>query len=223
MIDSNIRIIVAENSDLYRIGLRALFAKHDDIDLIAETNNLHDLCQLASNLKPDVILVDWILIESNSTIPMIDIENALSCSKTLIFSEHIDSNLCSKALNAGASGVMEKFQSSGLLLKIINSVYGGQNWFPHDRVRNNASLQIDSDHAENQPSMVAASVLGKLSNGECKVAYLASIGLSAKEISEQLCITEKAVRNRLSIIYRKLGITNKIQLCLKFSSITHHQ
>lgn len=55
----------------------------------------------------------------------------------------------------------------------------------------------------------------KFSNCKRRIAFLASQGLSAKEISMRLDITEKTVRNQLSAIYKKIGVKKQIELCLK--------
>ncbi len=55
----------------------------------------------------------------------------------------------------------------------------------------------------------------KLTNNERHIAYLACKGLSAKEIGSQLLVSEKTIRNQLSMIYKKIGVKNQIELCLK--------
>ncbi len=213
--NTKIRILVAESFELVRIGLRALFKNHSMIRLVAETNCIEDLYDLVVQHKPDVILVDLLLDNGNCIEHISRLLHSCPQSKVLAFSHHNNECIYLQAFRSGAMGIISKHHSSELLLKAIYAIYAGQIWFDRHitkllwqaQFNPNLSLEIQADVGiSHQPS---------LTNGERHIAYLACKGLSAKEISLQLSVTEKTVRNQLSMIYKKIGVKKQIELCLK--------
>ena len=215
MVASKIRVIVAESSDLFRIGLRVLFENHTGMKLIAETDCIEDLFRLQLDFEADVILLDWALIDSQSKVHAASIATILSNSRVLIVCENTEDSTCLQAYHLQAAGIVEKYQPVKLLLEAIHAVHADRKWY--NNVQTRPDILVPSGTDCKSVSQFDASALSpvKLRGSERRIAYLASQGLSAKEISSQLSITEKTVRNQLSIIYRKLKIKKKIQLCTK--------
>ena len=91
----------------------------------------------------------------------------------------------------------------------------GQIWFDRNVTKLLWQAQFDSNPPVEIQADKRSSEQPKLSDSERHIAYLACKGLSAKEISAQLLVTEKTVRNQLSVIYRKIGAKKQIELCLK--------
>ncbi len=201
-----IRILVAESFELVRIGLRSLFENHAAIYLVAETNCIDDLYNLVVQHKPDVILVDLQLNNGNCIAHISQLLDACPHSKVLAFSDRTNEYTHLQMFRSGAMGLISKRHSSELLLKAICAIYAGQIWFDRHITRLAYYNLLPGGEISYQ---------SKLTNGERHIAYLACKGLSAKEISFQLSITEKTVRNQLSVIYKKIGVKKQIELCLK--------
>ncbi|MCC8995838.1 MAG: response regulator transcription factor [Nitrosomonas sp.] len=209
-----IKVLVAESVDLVRIGLRSLFQADSSIRLVAETNSMGNLPTLMAHYKPDIALID---IGLNSGDNYREIKSLLSnnpSSKILFLSQHSENGVLQKIYNVGVSGVVFKYYSCKLLLKAIHAIHAGQVWFdchlnPGDSFR---SSNVLSESVASQ---------SMLSNRERHIARLACTGLSAKEIGNQLLLTEKTIRNQLSLIYRKIGVKKKIELCLKARSFNN--
>lgn len=213
--DTKIRVLVAESFELVRIGLRALFESHASIYLVAETACIEDLLNLAVQHKPDVVLVDLHLNNGDCTSHIAKLLSACPDSKVLAFSHQNSEYTYLQTFRAGAVGIISKHHSSELLLKAIHAIHAGQVWFDRHITKLLWQAQFDGNPAlEMQPDAKATHQL-KLSDSERQIAYLACRGLSAKEISSQLFVTEKTVRNQLSIIYKKIGVRKQIELCLK--------
>lgn len=210
-----IRILVAESFELIRIGLRSLFANHPTIRLIADTHCLEDLCHLATQHKPDIILVD-LQLNNNQGIDHIS-QWLRDCpeSKVLVLVEDDNEQVHLQIFRSGAAGVVNKYHSAELLFKAIGAIHAGQLWFnPHitwlvrqSRFESNLFLGRQNDAESMHPP--------KLTDNERHIAYLACKGLSAKEIGSQLLVSEKTIRNQLSMIYKKIGVKKQIELCLK--------
>jgi len=216
---SNIRILVAESFELVRLGLRSLFDNHTSIRLIAETSQLDDLFNLTEQHKPDVILMDLLLSGNGNDYVkhIIQLLQTSPRSKILAFSYHTNEQTHLQTFRSGAVGVIGKNGSTDLLLKAIIAIHTGHIWFDRNMTKLLWQSQFDSDStAEIEPQADAStSQQPRLSDSERHIAHLACKGLSAKEISAQLFVTEKTVRNQLSVIYRKIGVKKQIELCLK--------
>ena len=210
-----IRILVAESFELVRMGLRSLFENHAAIYLVAETNCIDDLYNLVVQHKPDVILVDLQLNNGNCIAHISQLLDACPQSKVLAFSDRTNEHIHLQTFRSGAMGIISKHHSSELLLKAIYAIYAGQIWFDRHITKLLWQAQFNPNLSPEIQADVGISHQPSLTNGERHIAYLACKGLSAKEISLQLSVTEKTVRNQLSMIYKKIGVKKQIELCLK--------
>ncbi len=212
---TKIRILIAESFELVRIGLRCLFEKHSTIRLVAETSSIEDLIDLAIQHKPDVILVDLQLNNGDCVEQIPRLLQACPQSKILAFSHHNSERTYLQTFRSGAVGIISKQHSSDLLLKAIYAIHAGQLWFDRNVTKLLWQAQFNAGLLAEIPADGQTSIQPKLSDSERHVAYLACKGLSAKEISLQLFVSEKTVRNQLSVIYKKMGVKKQIELCLK--------
>ena len=214
-----IRVLVAENFDLIRIGLRALFKDHTSVHLVAETGGIENLFELVAEHRPDVALIDWQL--SDDAEHICKLTRLHPRTKVLAFSDCISEPINLLAYHSGASGIISKHHSSQALLSAINAIHTGETWFNRDALELDQQTQSGSGlqgEIRCNGNMLAHP---KFSNCERRIAFLASQGLSAREISMRLDITEKTVRNQLSAIYRKTGVKKQIELCLIASQFDH--
>lgn len=215
---SEICILVAESFELVRLGLRSLFKNHTSIRLVAETDCIEDILGLSAQYRPDVVLIDLQLNNGDCAGYIAKLLSACPQIKVLALSYNNCEQTFLQVFRSGAAGIIGKHHSSELLLKAIYAVHAGQVWFD----RRVTKLLWQAQFDDNKAQEVSSSGVGskeldqlKLSESERHVAYLACKGLSAKEISTQLFIAEKTVRNQLSIIYKKIGVKKQIELCLK--------
>ena len=209
-----VRVLVAENFDLIRIGLRALFKDHTSMHLVAETGDITNLFALVAEHRPDVALIDWQLSECDDAEHICKLTRLHPRTKVLAFSDCISEPINLLAFHSGASGLISKNHSSQALLNAIHAIHAGGTWFNRDTTELAQPQQSDPDPQAEMRCNDNFWAHPKFSNCERRIAFLASQGLSAKEISVRLDITEKTVRNQLSAIYRKTGVKKQIELCL---------
>jgi len=213
---AKIRLLVAESFELVRMGLRSLFENHSEIRLVAEANSIEDLFKLAVHHKPDIVLMDLQLSGGHYAEHIAKLLHSCPQSKVLAFSHQNSEQTHLQTFRSGAMGIISKYHSSDLLLKAILAVHAGQIWFDRNVTKLLWQAQFNPNSSAEMPADGHASQQQpKLSDSERHIAYLACKGLSAKEISAQLLVTEKTVRNQLSVIYRKIGVKKQIELCLK--------
>lgn len=201
--DSRIRVLVAESFELVRLGLHSLFENHTNISLVAETNKIEDLFHLSKQYKPDIILMDLLLSGNDYVEHIAQLLRICPQSKILAFSDYKNAQTHLQTFRSGVAGVIRKSHSTDLLIKAIIAIHKGHLWFDRNITKLLWQAQFDSDPAAEIKPQTDASTSQQpgLSDRERRVAHLACKGLSAKEISVQLSVTEKTVRNQLSIIY----------------------
>lgn len=218
---NTIRLVVAESFEIMRMGLRSLLHDQVEINLVAETHCIEEMLDLVLQHKPDVVLFDLQLADGNCADHIPKLLNMHPQCKVLAFSPNTDKDICLQAFRSGAVGIVNKHDSSELLLKAIFSIHDGQVWFDRQitklLLRNQQGNGDDSDKGND----VSKTSHPRLSESERQVAYLACRGLSAKEISAHLLITEKTVRNQLSIVYKKIGVKKQVELCIKAPSYNY--
>lgn len=221
----NIRILVAERIDLVRMGLRMLFENHPVITLIEETDNIADLSALTARHRPDVILMDVGLGGDDCAEHVSRLLNICPHSKILLFSSFQSDYSQLHTLPAGVAGIISKHSPCKLLVAAICAIHSDQRCLETSNPIFPAAPKSPEQTAT-QPTLpceISASFHPELSNNERRVAYLAGKGLSAREISQQLLLSEKTVRNYLSAIYKKMGIKKQIELCLRAPSHNYFQ
>lgn len=218
-----IRILVAESVDLIRMGLRMLFENHPVISLVEDTCNIADLPDLTAKHRPDVILMDVGSGDAQCAEHVFRITNIHPHSKILFFSPFHPGYLQSYKLPPGVSGIVSKYSSCKELVAAICAIPTNRLWVDLTKP---IPLPISqpSKLVVNPPSLpceISASLLPGLNNNERRVAHLARKGLSAREISQHLLLSEKTVRNYLSAIYKKMGVKKQVELCLQ-APLHHH-
>lgn len=207
-----IRVLLAEDHELVRVGLDTLFKTDTQLKLLDEADNFGDTLRLAQQASPDVILLNINLKDGDTTERIPELLSACPSTKILILTACESREKHLLALRIGAMGIFTKTQPNFMLLKAIRSVHSGEVWL-------NRSLAAEMLRDMNRPSIsnTAADTpkTNLLTPRELTIARLAAKGLAAKKISGQLFISEKTVRNQLVIIYSKLGVSSHVELVVR--------
>lgn len=208
-----IRVLLAEDHDLVRLGFRALLADQTDILLVGEAATCRDAMTLAAQENPDIILLT-LTLGGESTVDCVPKLLALRDElHVLMFTASRDVELHRLAIRYGASGIVSKDQSGETLLKAIRRVHAGELWVDRGMT---AALLRESQRKEYDPGPnTQAGRVASLTRRERDIAVLISKGFTTHKISETLCISEKTVRNQLVAVYDKLGVANRIELAIQ--------
>lgn len=121
-----------------------------------------------------------------------------------------NSTIVVEAFRAGASGVFSRDQSSDLLCKCVHAVHQGQVWANSRELR----FVIDSLGPPQPANPIASKGSGLLTKREEGVVHLVAEGLTNRDISQQLNLSENTVRNYLFRIFNKVGTSNRLELAL---------
>lgn len=204
-----IRVVMADDNAVIRQGVAAILETEDDIDVVGQADNGKEAIALARQERPDLVLLDI-------RMPVMDgiaaAGELASDFRVLMLSYSEDEHLVTGAIKAGAVGylVHGRFEAGELARSIRDAVAGETVISPavasivFDAVRRAPSGRADE---EDGPADGTAS----LTTREREIMNLLAKGVSNKQISEQLFITHKTVKNHLHTVYGKLGVASRAE------------
>jgi DNA-binding NarL/FixJ family response regulator len=218
----SIKVLVAESHELTRKGLCALINDQPTLQLLDNTHCFNHLIRLAHKYYPDVILIDIALKNGQWIQQITELHQSNPDTKILALTSGHDEETLFELFHLGIAGVFNKNLGCELLLKAIQSVHAGELWFDRQLIR---LLRLSHSQANAKESIAPAPahphhpVNTKFTPRERSVVCLAIKGMSAKKMAQHLGLSEKTVRNQLTVIYEKLQVTNQIELCLKSTQL----
>lgn len=198
-----ITVILVDDHAIVRAGFRLLLATESDIDVIAEASRGEEILQIYSELKPDIVVMDLSMagiggLETTRRLVMREDD-----AKIIVFSVHHEKVYVQRALDAGARGYICKHAHPDMLIDAIKQVAKG-------RIYIDPSLVDDAQHQEDMTTYQA--IIGTLSPREFDVFVLLAKGMTAHQISDQLCLSYKTVANYGTTIRSKLNVISMAQL-----------
>jgi DNA-binding NarL/FixJ family response regulator len=190
-----LRVCIADDHELLRLGIRTALDTIDDIELVGEAHSGEGVLELVDELAPDVVLVDIRMpgLDGLTCLRIIRERHPLVKVVMLSASEHPGD--ISAALNGGASAYLSKRVQPKDLASALRQVVG-------DAIPAQAPVVAVSAEANGHEA-------APLTVREQTLLDALSRGLSTKAISSELWISEKTVKFHLTNIYRKLGVHNR--------------
>jgi NarL family two-component system response regulator YdfI len=196
-----IKVLVVDDHQVIREGLRAILEASDDLTLVGEAGNGNEAARLASELSPDVILMDL-------RMPGVDGIEAIQQIKPLhpkieivILTTYDDDELIVRGLRAGARGYLLKDVSREVLFESIRAAHRGELLLPP------AVAEKMLSHL-GEPAPVQAEIL---SDRELQVLTLMAQGDANKQIAGRLDIAERTVKAHVTSIFTKLGAASRAE------------
>ena len=210
-----IKVLVIDDHSVVREGVRMILENDDQVELVDEAAKVSDTLKLVDKDKPDVVLLDLVLAGGNSLTAIPQILQISPQTRILVFTGVVDEDLHKKALLNGAHGVLLKQRSGSVLLNAIKKVHGGEAWIEGHLT---AKVLHDAAHAERTRSAIARK-FDTLTDRERDIVRLIIEGQNNNQIADKLNMSEKTVRNRLTVIYSKLEVTSRLELAM----LTSHE
>lgn len=195
-----IRVIIADDHNVVRKGIRELLNDEADIDVVGEARNGQELLDLVSALKPDVVVLDIAMPVMSGAEATRHLHATWPQIKVLVLTAYNDDPYIYGLIDAGATGYVLKTAESHEIVRAVRSVAAGQ------RV-------IDP---EVEPRLLArVNPLGNaadpITERERDVLRLAARGLTNKQIGVELGISDRTVQNHLANVYAKLGVASRTE------------
>jgi NarL family two-component system response regulator LiaR len=200
--DAPIRVLIADDHAIVRLGLRALIATEPGLEVVGEAVDGTDAVRKARSLCPDVIVLDLVMPRKDGIQATAEIRQEDPGARILVLTSFAEEDKLVPAFKAGAAGYLLKDSAPQDLLQAIRDVAQGAS-----------TLQPQIAHKLIRVlSRPAATV--PLTEREQEVACLVAQGRSNKEIARALVLSEPTVRTHVSHILRKLKLSNRTEVAL---------
>jgi NarL family two-component system response regulator LiaR len=201
-----IRLLVVDDHEVVRRGIRALLGEIEDIEVVGEADNGLQAIVQADRLNPDVVLMDLVMPEMGGIEAMQAIAVEQVEARFLVMTSYSGDDLVFPAIKAGALGFLLKDTRSEELVEAIRQVHRGEPSLHSSIARKLLREVSQSEPAEPAPEPLTAR--------ELEVLGLLARGLDNQQIAEQLVIAEVTVRSHVSHILDKLHLANRVQATL---------
>lgn len=203
----NVRILVADQEGVFRIGLKKLFGVEDDLRVVAQADASSQVPGLVRKFKPDIVFVQAEMLEPRPEDFMARVRHAWVGAKTIVAASSLGNDDAVRYIKTGAAGAIAKSVDPQLFVKSVRKVMKNELWMPYQK-----------------PAQVAGSLKGPLPSAPRPVDTLTrrekSIiacliqGWRNREIAHHLHITEQTVKNYLRAIFDKVGVSDRLELAL---------
>jgi DNA-binding NarL/FixJ family response regulator len=193
------RILIADDHEVVRSGLRAILEAHEGWEVVAEAENGKDTISKALASKPDVAIIDYSLPVINGIEATRQIRARLPDAEVLIFTMHDSDTLVGEMLQAGARAYLLKSDAKQYLIAAVESLANHQPFFT-----GRISEQLLKSYLATYPLRGA----GTLTPRERLVVQLISEGNSNKEIGAILNLSVKTIESHRATAMRKLNVTS---------------
>jgi DNA-binding NarL/FixJ family response regulator len=203
-----IRIVIADDQDLIRSGLRAILEAEPDLEVVAEASDGNTAVDRAVEQAADVVLMDVEMPQCSGIEGVHRLTAACPQTKALMLTTFDLDEYVYEALRAGASGFLLKTASPGDLAAAVRAVHGGEMLFSPAVTR----LLVESYVRRPPISHTRPPALAMLTERELDVFRAIARGLSNAEIGAELFLGEATVRTHVSRILAKLSLRDRVQV-----------
>ncbi len=220
-----IKVIIADDSDFVRDGMKIILDVDDDFEVIGTASNGREAIELAEKQKPDVFLMDIQMPEMDG----IDATKYIvehDLGKVLILTTFDDDDLVKRALKNGAKGYLIKNHTPEHLKQMIKSVYNGTGVMDENILDALTKLTVSGEKATDASDQADSSKLVRnLADGfdasdytdrELDIIKAVAEGLSNKQIAEKLYISEGTVKNYITNILSKEDLSHRTALAVYY-------
>lgn len=202
---SKYRIVLVDDHEVVRLGLKSLLDHHPQFEVIGEAGTAKEAIEQVSRLKPDIVLMDIRLPGASGIEACEEITRNFPETRVVMLTSYAEDEMLFSAIRAGASGYVLKQISSEDLIRALEAVGRGE------ALLDPAVTQRVFQEVRRAVKEEEASAFANLSQQEKHVLLLVSEGKTNREIAKSLFLGEGTVRNYVSSILSKLGVSNRAE------------
>lgn len=192
---NKIRILLADDHSLMRMGLAALIASEPDMEVVGEAVNGREAIDKADSLQPDVLILDLMMPKVSGAAATKEIHGRHPAIRIVVLTSFALSHEMAEAVRNGACGVLSKDAATDDLVRAIRSVVSGKTVFPK-RIQN--AIREESETTELTPRQL-------------EILSSVTRGLSNIDIAKQFGITEICVKKHLQSIFERIGAASRTE------------
>jgi DNA-binding NarL/FixJ family response regulator len=203
-----IRVLVADDHELFRDGVRKLLEDAGNISIVGEAADGNECLRLVEKLKPDILLLDLRMPEKDGLGVLESLNFETVSTHVIVVTGAEEDRDVLRAMRLGARGIVLKRSASELLVKSIRKVHLGEIWLDNrmtSEVVNAFKRSAEGGGRREKPL---------LSDREREIAQHVAQGFRNREIGQKLFISEQTVKNHLHNIFDKLGVSDRLELAL---------
>jgi len=194
------RLMIVDDHEVVRMGLKAALDIEDDFTVVAEAGNGKDAIEKARAHEPDIVLMDVRMEGMDGIEACREIRSELPNTKVLMLTSFAEEETVVAALLAGAAGYVLKNVARARLLEALRSVARGESLL---------DSKVTKSVLEKLVGMQAKAGDDELTSREREVLVLIADGATNKEIAAKLVVSENTARNHVSHILSKLGFSRR--------------
>lgn len=201
-----IRVFLLDDHEMIRRGIRDLLESEDDIVVVGESDSAQEAIRRIPALRPDVAILDGRLPDGSGVDVCREVRSQDPAIKALILTSYDDDDALFSAIMAGAAGYVLKQVRGNDLIDIVRRVAAGQSTLDPsvtaqvlERIRSGPPVNKD---------------LESLTEQELRVLDLIGKGLTNRQIARELHLAEKTIKNYVSSLLAKLGMTSRTQAAI---------
>jgi NarL family two-component system response regulator LiaR len=198
------KIVIADDHPLLREALTQVFSCQKDMEVIGEASNGEEAVKLASQLKPDILVMDIIMPKFDGLEASRQIKKITPNTAILILTAYDDDNYVLGLLEAGAAGYLMKSAKGQDLVKAVRAIQAGESVL-HPKIIEKLLRQA----MVKSPRTAEYKVKDILSDREMEMLKLLATGMSNKEIAEKLCLSLRTVKAHMSNIFTKMNVASR--------------
>ena len=190
---SKIRVLIADDHAIVRMGLASLLGTKKDIEVVGEAEDGEEAVRKAFKLAPDVVIMDLMMPKKDGVVATAEIHRRLPTARIMVLTSYGTSDGIAHALAAGASGALMKSTEFSEFLSAIRALAAG------GRV---IAPEIERQLAEDPP-------VPDLTPRQSEILHSITRGLTNADIAKLLGIREDSVKEHVNAIFAKLGAANR--------------
>ncbi len=199
------RILIVDDHEVVRLGLKALLEHHPQFEVIGEAGNAKDAIEMVGQLRPDIVLMDIRLPGTSGIEACEEVTHNFPETRVVMLTSYAEDEMLFSAIRAGASGYVLKQIGGDDLIRALEAVGRGE------ALLDPAVTQRVFQEVRRAVKEEEASAFANLSQQERHVLLLVSEGKTNREIAKSLFLGEGTVRNYVSSILSKLGVSNRAE------------
>jgi len=205
-----IRLLVVDDHNVVRLGLRTLLNRHTDIEVVGEAGTVASAVEETARAQPDLVLMDVRLPDGDGFEACRQIRRAQPETRVLFLTSFADEKIVLESIDAGGDGFLLKEIDEDNLIRAIRNVAAGQS------ILDPAVTRSVLERVKNADTPSTKGELELLSVQERRVLALVAEGKTNKEIGVALGLSDKTVKNYISNILDKLQMTRRSQAAAFF-------
>jgi two-component system invasion response regulator UvrY len=198
-----INVMLVDDHELVRTGLKLIFDDVADINVIAEAGNGDQAIEIARRERPNIIMMDISMPGISGLEATRRITTSFPAIRVIVLTVHAEIPFPTCLLEAGASGYLTKGSDATETINAINTVHRGQQYLTRDIAEKVAFTSLRNRKC---------SPLERLSDREAEVMMMIIQGIRNKDIAEMLCLSPKTTSTLRYRLHEKLGVCNDVEL-----------